>query len=79
MRQPTIHQTREKKNHRGKSRKSKGYNIDAIKCFETCFKWAEENDAPLSDLLVLQRLRQNAYILNQKIVKQKKITDFFFK
>jgi hypothetical protein len=52
-------------------------NRDAIKCFETCFKWAEENDAPFSDLLVLQRLRENAYILNQKIVKQKKITDFF--
>jgi hypothetical protein len=54
-------------------------NRDAIKCFETCFTWAEENDALLSDLLVLQRLRENAYILNQKIVKQKKITDFFLK
>jgi hypothetical protein len=41
-------------------------NRDAIKCFETCFKWAEENDAPFSDLLVLQRLRENAYIFESK-------------
>jgi hypothetical protein len=46
MRQPTIHQMREKKNHREKkSRKSKSYNIDKslidlfkfIKIIRLCF------------------------------------------
>ena len=52
-------------------------NAEAAKSFNLCLKWAEENDIPLSDILVLQRLKEMAFMNNQRCVKQTKITNYF--
>lgn len=54
-------------------------NEDAIKSLNVVLKWAEENDFPLNDILVLQRLKESAFLMHQKNVKQTKITSFFNK
>lgn len=54
-------------------------NDEAVKSFNVCMRWAEENDIPLSDVLVLQRLKEIAFMMNQRRVKQTKITIFFTK
>ncbi|XP_030746168.1 jerky protein homolog-like [Sitophilus oryzae] len=46
-------------------------NDEAVKSFNVCIKWAEENDIPLTEVLVLQRLKEAASIMNQK--KNKKL------
>lgn len=52
-------------------------NAEAAKSFNLCLKWAEENNIPLNDILVLQRLKEMAFINNQRCVKQTKITNYF--
>lgn len=52
-------------------------NDEAVKCFSLCLQWAEENDVPFRDILVLQRLKEMAFLANHKQVKQTKITNYF--
>lgn len=54
-------------------------NDEAVKSFNVCIKWAEENNISLHDVLVLQRLKETAFIMNYKKVKQTKITNYFTK
>lgn len=54
-------------------------NEAAIKSFNMILKWPEEIGIPLNDILVPQRLKGSAFLMNQKKVKQTKITNFFFK
>ncbi|KAK9747143.1 hypothetical protein QE152_g5517 [Popillia japonica] len=54
-------------------------NDEAVKSFNTCIKWAEENDISLHDVLVLQRLQETACIMNMKKIKQTRITNYFTK
>jgi CCR4-NOT transcriptional regulation complex NOT5 subunit len=45
--------------------------------FNHCIKWATENDIPWQQVLLLQRLREEAMSEFLQKSKQKKITDFF--
>lgn len=50
---------------------------EAIRCFSTCIKWAEENNAELNAMCILQMLRQRAMQAKQRSIKQTKLTEFF--
>lgn len=50
----------------------------AISSFNTCIQWAEENEIPLKDILLLQDIREMAVQKNISCNKtQSKISDFF--
>lgn len=50
---------------------------EAIQCFSTCIKWAEENGAELNAMSTLRMLRQRAMQAKQDRIRQTKVTDFF--
>lgn len=52
-------------------------NEEAVKSFNVCIRWAEEQNISLPDVLVLQRLKEMAFMMNQKKIKQTKITNYF--
>lgn len=54
-------------------------NDDAIKNFNVFMNWAEENNTPLHHVLVIQRLRETAFIINQRRTKQTKMKNYFKK
>lgn len=52
-------------------------NEEAIKSFNTCLQWAEENEIPLADIMMLQKLKEIAFDNKLHKEKQAKITNFF--
>ncbi|KAJ8971435.1 hypothetical protein NQ314_000691, partial [Rhamnusium bicolor] len=50
---------------------------DAIKSFNISLQWAVENDVPLSDIMMLQKLKEMAFEKHQRKIHQAKITNFF--
>ncbi|KAJ8967551.1 hypothetical protein NQ314_002866 [Rhamnusium bicolor] len=50
---------------------------DAIKSFNISLQWAVENDLPLSDIMMLQKLKEMAFEKHQRKIHQAKITNFF--
>lgn len=52
---------------------------DAIQSFNTCIKWAEENDVSTENILVLKDLKISATEKSLTNVRQSTVTDFFKK
>lgn len=50
---------------------------DAIKSFDTCLKWAEQNEVDTEHIIVLQNLKEKAVLLKSARKAQTKIFDFF--
>lgn len=54
-------------------------HVDAIKSFSVCIQWAEENNRPLQDVLLLKRLKEEAESIRSTLFKQSKVDSFFNK
>jgi hypothetical protein len=52
-------------------------HCDAIKAFSLCIKWAEENQLPLQDILLMKKVEENAQKKYLQAATQKKIDEFF--
>jgi hypothetical protein len=53
---------------------------DVMNAFNTCYKWAEENNVQTEDILILKRLQKKKKVLKQAFrnKRQKTIDAFFF-
>jgi hypothetical protein len=52
-------------------------HTEALRSFETCLKWAEENGESEHHILILSEMRKRAEKAEEATIKQSKITDFF--
>lgn len=50
---------------------------EAVKSFDICVRWAQENNLPLQDQLLLKCLREKAKLSHSKALTQTKIYSFF--
>lgn len=50
---------------------------EALKCFQTCLKWAHQNNESASNIFLLNEMKKKAEIGQAGKIKQKKITHFF--
>lgn len=52
-------------------------HTEAIKCFETCLQWAQENAESEHQILILSEMKKRAQKAEETSIKQSKITEFF--
>lgn len=52
-------------------------HTEAVRSFETCLKWAEENNESEHHILILAEMKKRAQKAEEANIKQSKITDFY--
>ncbi|XP_066261297.1 jerky protein homolog-like [Euwallacea similis] len=52
-------------------------HVDAVKCFETCLKWTQENDESENHIILLCEMKKRVEKAEKANIKQSKIIKFF--